>query len=314
MVDSFCEYLLQLWPDTSEVKTLRWTCIANVVLNSFLCYTAVMLNAITIHGIRKTSFLPTPLKTLLLSLAVSDVGVGIFAQPLFTSVYVKLLAQHSPGCPFYKTVYALSVLFCMASLSGVAAISLDRFLAIHLHLRYHELVTYTHVLVVVIFNWMLSAFVSLMWFWVPLHIAYPLINIPSILFHLVSAMACITIYLAVRRHRNQIHSLQVQHEEQRPRELVNTSGLRKSAVGVFYVYVAYLICYLPSSFCYIVVALNGPSILLKVFISFSNSLVFLNSTLNPILYCWKMRHIRHSIMNMLRNTLAVFRNSLSLEE
>ena len=164
MVDSFCEYLLQLWPDTSEVKTFRWTCIANVVLNSFLCYTAVVLNAITIHGIRKTSFLPTPLKTLLLSLAVSDVGVGIFAQPLFTSVYVKLLAQHSPGCPFYKTVYALSVLFCMASLSGVAAISLDRFLAIHLHLRYHELVTYPRVLVVVIFNWMLSAFVSLMWF------------------------------------------------------------------------------------------------------------------------------------------------------
>ena len=114
MVDSFCEYLLQLWPDTSEVKTLRWTCIANVVLNSFLCYTAVVLNAITIHGIRKTSFLPTPLKTLLLSLAVSDVGVGIFAQPLFTSVYVKLLAQHSPGCPLYKTVLSMPYQYCFA--------------------------------------------------------------------------------------------------------------------------------------------------------------------------------------------------------
>ena len=46
--------------------------IANWVLNAFLSYTAVVLNIVTIHAIRKTSSLPRPLKTLLLSLAVSD--------------------------------------------------------------------------------------------------------------------------------------------------------------------------------------------------------------------------------------------------
>ena len=42
-----------------------------------------MLNTLTIHAIRKASSLPKPLKTLLLSLAVSDLGVGLLAQPLY---------------------------------------------------------------------------------------------------------------------------------------------------------------------------------------------------------------------------------------
>ncbi len=48
----------------------------NCTFNSFLSYTAIVLNIVAIHAIRKTSSLPKPLKTLLLSLAVSDLGVG----------------------------------------------------------------------------------------------------------------------------------------------------------------------------------------------------------------------------------------------
>jgi len=49
--------------------------VANSVFSTFVCYTAIMLNSVTIHAIRKTSSLPKPLKTLLLSLAVSDLQV-----------------------------------------------------------------------------------------------------------------------------------------------------------------------------------------------------------------------------------------------
>ena len=53
------------------------------LLNAFLSYTASMLNIVTIHAIRKTPFLSKNLKTLLLSLAVSDLGVGLLAQPKY---------------------------------------------------------------------------------------------------------------------------------------------------------------------------------------------------------------------------------------
>lgn len=48
--------------------------VANCVLNAFLSFTAIVFNTIAIQALRKTS-LANPLKTLLLSLAMSDLGV-----------------------------------------------------------------------------------------------------------------------------------------------------------------------------------------------------------------------------------------------
>ena len=45
---------------------------------------------------------------------------------------------------------------------------------------------------------------------------------------------------------------------------------------------------------------------------FSFTFVFLNSSLNPVIYCWKMRHIRHAAINILRN-MSWFRNCASIE-
>lgn len=60
----------------NEAEVLYSSYIANSVLNAFLAYATIMLNIVTVHAIRKTSSLPVPLKTLLLSLAVSDLCVG----------------------------------------------------------------------------------------------------------------------------------------------------------------------------------------------------------------------------------------------
>ena len=120
-----------------------------------------MLNIVTIHAIRKTSSLPKTLKTLLLSLAVSDVGVGLLVQPFYTSILIKWLQQSNPGCNTYKIFHIITYLFSLASFLGVVAVSVDRFLAIHLHLRYQELVTHKRVVAVVISIWVISAFLPL---------------------------------------------------------------------------------------------------------------------------------------------------------
>ena len=64
MEKSSCELLLQLYPDVSEVEELRSTSITNCVFNSFLSYTAIMLNIVAIHAIRKTPSLPKTLKNI----------------------------------------------------------------------------------------------------------------------------------------------------------------------------------------------------------------------------------------------------------
>ncbi len=170
MTKSSCEFLLQYYPTSFEFEDLCSTYIACCVFNNFLCYTAITLNIVTIHTLKKMSTLPKHLKTLLLSLAVSDVGVGLLSQPLYTLHLINRLQEENLSCYFYMAFDIIMIsLFAIASFLGVVALSVDRFLAIHLHLRYQELVTHKRVVAVVILIWVLSAFFALLTVWVPLN-------------------------------------------------------------------------------------------------------------------------------------------------
>ena len=300
MINSTCEVWMHYYAMTTEVEILRFTYITNCVLNSLLSHPAIMLNIVTIYAIRKTSTLPQTLKTLLLSLAVSDVGVGLLVQPFYTSLLVRSLQQNIPSCNTYNVFGIILGLFSAASFLGVVAVSVDRFLAVHLHLRYQELVTHKRVVAVVISVWLLSAFGTLMLLWVSSHIHSIFLIVLGVLFVLVTTTVYIRIYFAVRRHKNQIQCLQVQEVEQTG-EMANIISVVKSAVGIFYVYVVFLACFFPYFVCLAVTNVTVASNALKRFYFFSYTFVFLNSSLNPVIYCWKMRHIRHAIMEILRN-------------
>ena len=149
----YCRQSSQFLPIFTELEDLRSTCIANCVFNIFLSYTAFMLNIVTIYAIYKTSTMPKTLKTLLLSLACSDVAVGLFSQPLYTFSLINGLRLRNIGCITKQLATILSYLFSTASFLGVVAVSVDRFLAVHLHLRYQELVTHRRVVIIVIGIW-----------------------------------------------------------------------------------------------------------------------------------------------------------------
>ena len=149
----FCNQSSQFFPIFTELEDLRSTCITNCVFNIFLTYTAFMLNIVTIYAIPKTATMPKTLKTLLLSLACSDVAVGLFIQPLYTFFLINWLRLDNPGCNTQQVRTILGYSFSTASFHGVVAVSVDRFLAVHLHLRYQELVTHRRVVIVVIGIW-----------------------------------------------------------------------------------------------------------------------------------------------------------------
>ena len=301
MKDLFCEVLLQYFPSTFDVQELHSTYVANGIFNTFLSFTAMTLNIVTIYAMSKTSSLPKTLKTLLLSLAVSDVGVGLSCQPFYTSLLVKLLRQINLTCDTYKIFLIITTSFGIASLLGVLTVSVDRFLAVHLHLRYQELVTHKRVVAVVISIWLLCMFLPpLTVFWVLPHVNTLATMVVVVVGLLLTTVTYGKLYFTVRRHTNQIQSQQL-HQIAQPGDMTNTVSVIKSAVGIFYVYLLFLVCYLPFFACLVAIRINGPSVSLKICYHFSLTLVFLNSSLNPVIYCWKMRHIRHAIMDILRN-------------
>ena len=295
----FCNQSSKFFPIFTELEDLRSTCIANCVFNIFLSYTAFMLNIVTIYAIYKTSTMPKTLKTLLLSLACSDVAVGLFSQPLYTFFLINWLRLHNPGCNTKQVRTISNTLFSGASFLGVVAVSVDRFLAVHFHLRYQEVVTHRRVVIVVIGIWVKSTFVSLIILWGLLSTRDLINTIIEAFSLIITFVVYIRIYITVRRHKNHIHSMQIRDEAQ-SEELKNLIVLIKSTVGIFYVYLVFLICYLPHLICMAVIRTYGSSIVLKKLLLYSLTLMYLNSSLNPIIYCWKMRHIRHAIMDILR--------------
>lgn len=275
--------------------------IANCAINVLLSYTAITLNTITILALRKTS-LSSPLKTLLLSLAVSDLGVGLLVQPLYVASFVMESEGNSAASyNFVIKSYDMIVVFlCVASFLGVTALSVDRFLAIHLHLRYQAIVTHKRVVASVVSIWVLSAVIS--------QTALRIRQVTFLMFGTISVICLISsaffyykIYVTVQRHANQIQVLQLQPRQGDNEMVEYNARLKKAAIGTFYVYLVFLICNLPNTLFFLIPSnLVHQSADLGTILSLADTLVFLNSSLNPLIYCWKMRHIRQAIMEMLR--------------
>ena len=226
------------------------TLVANCFFNAFLLFTALVLNIITIQALRKISSFPKPLKTLLLSLAVSDLGVGLLVHPLCIALLIINIEQNTNNRIYimvYKAYLISAYLLCAASFLGIIALTVDRFLAIHLHLRYQEFVTHKRVVTVVISVWVWCSCLSLF------VLNRVLENVLDIIHATIGAVSLTTtgliyckIYSIVRHHTNQIHALQLQPVGQNQNgELANAARLKKTALAAFYVYVVFVVCFLP---------------------------------------------------------------------
>ena len=306
--DLFCRELLRFLPCHSDVEHLRSLFIVNCILNGILSYSTAVLNCLAIHAVKKTSFLSASLKTILLSLAISDLGIGLFSQPFFVVLLSKSLRNDNLGCTTYTIFTFVIIFFTSASLFGVMAISLDRYMAIYLHLRYQELVTQTRVVAGVASLWILSAILSLIFLWIDPNVFALTFSITAAVCLAVTSLLYFKIYIIVRRHNFQIRR-QNQIQQDAPNDDEISFASRKYAVGTFYVYAVFLVCYLPHAFSLLAIVIGiGPHIIMKGLYNISLTITFLNSTLNPVVYCWKMRHIRRAMVETLRNIFRRGRN------
>ena len=289
-----------------EGQQLYSSYLVNCILNSFFCYTAIVLNIVTIQAIRKTSSLSKTLKTMLLSLAVSDLCVGLMAQPLYIALCVMDFKQVSNNDSTYNITINASVisgyLFAAVSFLNVMTLIADRFLVIQLHFRYQELVTSKRVVSVVIFIWLFSAILSLIRVLIPKNIFHIFFGIIMLACIIITTFLSVKIYFNVRRHMNHIQALQ-EHQAAQNSDMANIVRLRKFAIVAVYVYLVILACYLPNACVrFVVPFISASRIEQRRLQLYTETLVFLNSSLNPLIYCWKMKHIRHTIINIIRNS------------
>ena len=202
VIESFCEDISKYYPDMNEFQSLY---VSNCVINSVLAVFTVIGNTSIICALMRTANSLSASKILLLSLAISDLGVGLVVQPLYITVMVEMLLDGSVSSGSQcNTKIAFLVVGCFlagASFFIVSTISFDRFLAISLHLRYKEIVTERRVIVTLIVLCAISAFAAVGYLFMGDITREVVSTTFSSIFFVTTSITFVRIHLAVRHHR-----------------------------------------------------------------------------------------------------------------
>ena len=294
-----CFYLDINFETTQEVfVTNILTCIFNAVFSLITCAG----NFIILHAIRKDQHLHSPCFILLCCLAFSDLLVGAICQPFLVAHKIAELLDNFPTYCTLRIIHNLSAYITSSvSLFTLAAVSIDRLLALTLHLRYSVIVTVRRVFQTAFSLWIFSTAVVILKFWMkPAEWNFlPLVILFLTL--ILIAFSTSKIFQIVRRHQRQINDQDMAALSlERQANTVNVLKCKKSAVTVLYIYGLLLIFYLPFGVTMLVEAFIGYTRSVKIAYDYTSTAVFINSLLDPLVYCWRIREIRRAVKNTLK--------------
>ena len=273
-----------------------------LVLSGLVASTAFLGNILILVALHKESSLHAPSKLLFRTLATTDFCVGLIAEPLYATYLISSLSERRNSCHYVLAISAFTGrILCFVSLFTLAAISVDRLLALLLRLRYRQVVTLERMYRIVIVSWVLSTAGATMLFWNE-HITSLCGCVVVVLCVITSIFSYTKIFLTLRH--NQIHAQGNVNQGQSSQTVqLNIARYKKTVSSALWVQLALVVCYLPFGIEEVLRLQTGVSSYIIVARFYSGTLVYLNSSLNPILYCWKIREVRQAVKDTLGGLL-----------
>ena len=267
--------------------------VVSCVLNVPLMLISTIGNTLVLVAILRTPSLRSPSIIFLSCLAVSDLLVGIVVQPVYVA---NILTDGSLQQAVNITVFSI----CGASLLAITIISLDRFLALHYHMRYPSLMTFPRALYASTTIWFVCFLLSLISFWSK-SLYFIFIAFIIVTCILISTVCYIRIFCIVRQHQIQIDTQQQAMESLNTEYNQNMQRSKKNAINTFIYYIVMILCYIPAfiGISIYVISLNHWT---EEWI-LAETVSFMNSSINPFLYCWRLRELRVAVVNTARQTL-----------
>ena len=269
-----------------------------LVLNILLCITASVGNALILVALHKETSLHPPTKLLFRCLAVSDLCVGLITQPLYAVAVMPRDTKINWDVLNYFITgnYISSYMLCGVSSLTSTAISVDRLLALLLGLRYKQVVTLRRVRAVLICFWLIGIACGLMYLWSE-STTWIVVFVFLVLCLVTSIFSYSKIFLKLREHQTRVQTRV--HPEQSSGEgiTLNIERYKKTVSSISWVQLTLIICYVPYAIVSLLwingIGTNYPWLS-------TATLIYLSSSLNPILYCWKMKEVRQAVKDTVR--------------
>lgn len=294
---SICSASVDLIQDSEQAISSYTAASLNVVLS----ITTTLGNILILTALSHHSMLHPPSRLLFRCLATTDLGVGVISQPLFIIHVVSVINKSWKLCFISERLaYITAAGLCGVSVFTLTAISADRLLALTLRMRYRELVTLKRIRLVIAFIWFISFANAL------LYLLDQRIFLMGCFVVIVTALVIATvcyfkIYLMLRRQKSRVEDHL--NQGRAAAACLNVEKYKKTVLSTLWVHITLVVCNLPYAVVTTVKTIHGNTPSLFIVEAFAATLVFLNSSLNPVLYCWKIKEVRQAV----KQTTANFR-------
>ena len=303
MANSTVDMMLDGLESDEESSPFETSVIINSVLNALLIPICIAGNVLVLAAVWRNPSLRTPSTILLCSLAVSDLFVGFLVLPVDIAIarfYIP--SGSSSDSRLYQARFFLTIQLCGVSLETMTAISLDRYLALRYHMRYSNMMTSRRATCVAATVWCKNVILSLLSIWkentILTILLVGVVFIALCLF--ISSITYSAIYRIVRHHQHQMHAQQQAVQSMNAEQNLKIQA-KKRAANTFIYYICMVLCYFPAAV----------SILIQVTYKdhwnirwrFADTILFMNSAINPFLYCWRNREVREAVLKIVRKRL-----------
>ena len=264
-------------------------------LSIFLAIASSVGNFVILSALYRVSSIYPPTKLFFRCLAATDLCVGLIVQPLYTTSIMSYAMEMNENVSYYtgKICATSSTILCGVSLLTTTVISVDRLLALLLGLIYRTFVTLRRARFVITCIWIMMATIAMIGLW-KADVFNKVTSVMTVLSLITSMSSYGKIYLTLRKHQTQIQKDSTHGQPYVVGFAVNIARYRKTVSSILWVQLALLACYAP----YGIVA--GMKINTLACYLVSSALVHFNSTLNPILYCWKIREVRKAVKDTIQ--------------
>lgn len=202
--------------------------------------------------------------------------------------------------------YMATFSLCGVSLLTVTAISVDRLPALLKSMRYRQIVTLKRVRTLLLMFWIQNGCSSFTFVW-NVDIYYVVSAMSILLCSAISTFCYVKILFFLRSHEANMRGNPYQVNNTNSASL-NVRWYKKSLSTALWIHFTLIACYLPLAIILscknFVLVERTPTLLILEMVT--PSLCYLNSLLNPILYCWKIREIRQVVKKILKKICCSF--------
>ena len=285
------------------------TAIISASVNAVCSLLATLGNMIILYVMVTKATLRTASNLLLTSLSCSDLIVGVVVQPLF--VVLRSHEINEIHLCTVKKVYGFAAFYSgILTVIMIGYISVDRAIAVSYPFRYRTKELGKIYLSIVIVQWLSTG--------LGLSIVYAGVLQPDVLYKFTMVLwllicfvivACyVQVNRAARARRKRIaHMIR----EQQGTAVLAQKGKNKTTLIIVSVY---FLCYVPKLVHKIVAYLGADGSDYLYAAKLTETVLYMNSSLNPCIYFYRTRRIKEAIFEVLHSILDIFISRMRRKE